>query len=95
MFQRKIDEIFKNPPNIFGTDDDILVASDKSDGKVQDKTVWRVLQRCRQVNFKLNKDKCHFRCTSIPFFREIISQHGEKSDPQKIKALMELPPQPK
>ena len=30
----------------------------------------RVLTRCRQVNLKLNKDKYHFRCTSILFFGE-------------------------
>ena len=44
-----------------------------------------------QVNLKLNKDKCHFRCTSVPFFGEIILHNGVKSDPQKIKATMEMP----
>ena len=60
-------------PNVFGIVDDILVAGYEADGNDHDKTVWRVLQGCKQVNLKLNKDKCHFRCTLIPFFREIIS----------------------
>ena len=37
-------------------------------------------------NLKLNKDKCHFRCTSILVFGEDISKHGVKPDPQKLKA---------
>ena len=60
MFQRKIDEIFKDMPNVFGIVDDILVAGYEADGTNHDKTVWRVLQRWRQVNLKLNRDKCHF-----------------------------------
>ena len=73
MFQRKIDEILKDMPNVFGIVDDILVAGYEADGKDHDETVWRVLQRCRQVNLKVNRDKCHFRCTSVPFIGEVIS----------------------
>ena len=65
-------------PNVFGIADDILVAGYEADGKDHDKTVHRVLQ-------------CHFRCTSVPFFGEIILWNGVKPDPQKIKALMEMP----
>ena len=92
MFQRKINEIFKDIPNVFGIVDDILVGWYEADGKDHDKTVHRVLQRCRQVNVKLDKEKCHFRCTSVPFFGEIISQNGVQQDTQKIKALVEIPP---
>ena len=90
--KRNIDEIFKDMPIMFGIADDILVAGYEADGKDHDETVWRVLQRCRQVNLKLNKDKCHFRCTSVLFLGEIISQNGVKPDLQKIKALMEMSP---
>ena len=55
MFQRKIDEIFKDFPNVFGTADDILVVGYEADGKDHDETVQKMLQRCRQVNLKLNK----------------------------------------
>ena len=91
MFQRKFDEIFKDMPNVFNIKYDILVAGCEDDGKDLDKTVWRMLQRCRQVNLKLNKNKCHFSCTSVPFFGEVISWNEVKPDPQKIKSLMEMP----
>ena len=61
MFQCKIDGIFKDLPNVFGIADDILVVGYDGDGKDHDKTLWQVLQICRNVNLKLNKNKCHFR----------------------------------
>ena len=36
MLQHKIDEIFKDMPNVFGIADDILVIGHDSDGKVHD-----------------------------------------------------------
>ena len=92
MFQHKIDKIFNDIPNIFCIADDILVIGYNNDGKDHDEGVCKVLQRCKEVNLRLNKEKCLFRCTSIPFFREVISRRGVQPDPQKIKALMDMPP---
>ena len=39
MFQRKVDEIFKDMPNVFGIADDILVAGYEADGKDHDEMV--------------------------------------------------------
>ena len=44
MFQRKIDEILKDIPNVFGIVDDILVAGYEADDKDHDESV---LQRYR------------------------------------------------
>ena len=92
MFQHKIDKIFNDMPNVFGTADGILVVGYNDNGRDHDETVCTVLQRCSEVNLKLSKDKCHFRCTSVPFFGEVISRNGVQPDPQKIKALMDMPP---
>ena len=92
MFQRKIDEIFKDLLNVFDIADDILVVGYEADGKDHDKILRRVVKMCKQVNLKLNKDKCHFRCTSVQLFGEIISRQGMKLDTQMLKDLMEMPP---
>ena len=52
MFQRKIDKIFKDLPNLFGITDNILVVGYDRDGKDHDETLQRVLQVSRQVNLK-------------------------------------------
>ena len=91
MFQHKIDKIFNDMINIFGIVDDILVIRYDEDGADHDAGVHKVLRWCREVNLKLNKDKCHFRCTSIPFFGEVISREGIQPEPQKAKALTNMP----
>ena len=57
MFHRKIDKTFKDIPNILGIADDILVVGYDSDCKDHNDALQKVLQICRQVNLKLNKDK--------------------------------------
>ena len=78
-------------PNIFGIADDILVIGYDKDGADHDEAIYYVLRQCQDVNLKLNKEKCHFRCTSIPFFDEVVSREGVQPDLQKIKALTEMP----
>ena len=90
VFQRKIDEIFNDIPNVFGIADDILVIGYNKDRADHDEAVYSVLRQCQDVNLKLNKDKCHFRCTSIPFFGEVVSREGVQPDPQKVKAFLDI-----
>ena len=85
MSQCKIDEIFSDMPNVFGITDDILVIWYNENGADHDTAVHKVLQIFEEVNLKLNKEKCHFRCTSIPFFGEVILRKGAQPDPQKSK----------
>ena len=91
MFQHKIDEIFYYMPNVFGIGYDILVIGYNKDGADHDEAVYKVLKWCQDENLKLNKEKCHFRCTSIPFFGEVVSRHGVQPNPQKVRALIEMP----
>ena len=91
MFQWKIDEIFNDMLNVFGIADDILVIGCDKDGADHDEAVYNVLRECQDVNLKLNKEKCHFRWTSIPFFGKVVSREGVQLDLQKIKALTEMP----
>ena len=91
MFQCKIDEIFSDMPNVFGITDNILVIGYDENGADHDAAVVKLLWQCKEVNLKLNKEKCHFRCTSILFFVEVISREGFQPLPQKIKALIDMP----
>ena len=85
-----MDEIFSDMSNVFGIMDNILVIGYDKDGVEHNAEVYKVLQHCEEVNLKLNKEKCHFRCTSIPFFGEVISRKGVQPDPQNVKALMDI-----
>ena len=91
MFQHKIDKIFNDMPNVFGIADNIFVIGFNKDGVDHDEAVYIVLRQCQDINLKLNKDKCHFRCMSILFFGEVVSRKGIQPDQQKVRALTEMP----
>ena len=91
MFQCKIEEMFNDMPNVFGIADDILVIGYDKDEIDHDEAIYNVLRQCQYVNLKLNKDKCHFRCTSIPFFGKVVSRADIQPDLQKIRALTKMP----
>ena len=80
MFQCKIDEIFNDMPNVFGIADDIFVIGHGKSGADHDEAVYSVLRQCQDVNLKLSKEKCHFRCTSIPFFGKVVLREGLQPD---------------
>ena len=88
MFQCKIDKIFSDMPNVFGIVDHILVTGYNENGADHDAAVHKVLQQCEEVNLKLNKEKCHFRCTSIPFFGEVISWDGVPNNKKELQAFL-------
>ena len=52
MFQRKIDKICNDIPNVFGIVDDILVIGYDKDRADHDKAVYNVLHWCQDVNLK-------------------------------------------
>ena len=90
MLQCKIDKIFNDMPNVFGIADNILVIVDEKDGADHDEAVYNVLRQYQDVNLKLNKNKCYFRCTSIPFFGKVVSREGVQPDLQKVRALAKM-----
>ena len=91
MFQCNIDETLYDIPNVFGIADDILMIGYDKDKTDHDETVYKVLKCCQDGNWKLNKEKCHFRCMAIPFFGEVVSKDGVQLDLRKISALTEMP----
>ena len=84
-------KIVNDMPNVFGITDDILVTGYNKDGADHNEAVYSMLRQCQVVSLKLNKDKCHFRCSSIAFFGEVVSREGVQPYLQNIKALTDMP----
>ena len=78
-------------PNVFGIADNILVIGYDKNRADHNEAVYSVLRKCQDVNLKLNKEKCHFRCTSVLFFGEVVLREGIQPDPQKVRALTNMP----
>ena len=68
IFQRKMDEIFKDLPNVFGIADDILVLGYDVDGKDHDHTLWRVLADMQTGKSKTKQWQMSFQMHISPTF---------------------------
>ncbi|TWW75241.1 Retrovirus-related Pol polyprotein from transposon 17.6 [Takifugu flavidus] len=71
--------------------DDIIVWG--STREEHDRRLRQVLDKTREVNLKLNKDKCEFGVKSLTFVGDVVSEEGVKPDPRKTSAInnMERP----
>ena len=66
MFQEKVNEIFKDLPNVFGIADYIPFLGYDAYGRGHDRTMREVMQICPRNPVK---SKYHSWCTKLPFFR--------------------------
>jgi hypothetical protein len=46
------------------------------------------MYKLKEVNLKLNPNKCCFAAKSITFLGHVVSKEGTKSDPGKIEAVL-------
>ena len=49
------------------------------------------LERCLEVELKLNVSKVRLNCSDVPFFRQCISAKGINPHPNKVKAIKDWP----
>ena len=70
--------------------DDILVAG--RDISHHDSVPEKVLWRVKSYNLKLNFDKGRVLKQQVSFVGHIISAEGLKPDPEKVRAMKEMPP---
>ena len=70
--------------------DDLVVKSKEDEDHIN--VLRKVFERLKQVNLKLNPSKCVLGVTSGKLLGFIISQRGIEIDPDKIKAIQEMPP---
>lgn len=89
IFQRKMAETLTDLDGVAIYMDDILVYGNTAEQ--HDQRLNKVLERIESTSLKLNKDKCVFRQNQLHFLGQVIDKSGVKPDPDKVKAIKELP----
>ena len=56
-----------------------------------DRKVHALMERCRVCNLKLIPDKLKLKLKEVRFVGNMITQDGPKPDPEKIKAVQNMP----
>ena len=75
--------------------DDILVMgfgeNEDEANRNYDENLTRLLEQARKANLCLNSSKMNLRKTKVKFMGHLITNDGLKPEPEKIKAVQEMP----
>ena len=70
--------------------DDMIAKSQGEDDHVVN--LRKLFERLRKFQLKLNLAKCTFGATSRKLLGFVVSKKGIKIDPDKVRAIQDLPP---
>ena len=85
--QRIIQHIIQDIPGCKNIADDIIIFAQNQEE--HNKILRMLLERLRERNLTLNRDKCEFNKSELRFMGHILSDGGLKIDANKVKAVSE------
>ena len=88
IFQRTMDRMVEDLEGVEVIMDDVVVVGDET---THDEWLHKFLDRASKQGLKLNKEKCKIRQTQVPYVGHLLTSEGLKIDPQKVKAVQEMP----
>lgn len=88
IFQRAMEQIFAGYPCAVIVDDIIVGGNGEQE---HDANLRKVLDRAREVNLRLNPQKCKFRLSEVSYVGHIFTSKGLQPDSAKTKAITEMP----
>ena len=95
VWQRKMNEIIESLPGVEVIADDFLVIGfgDTDEAAIQnhDQNMNGFLERARERNLKLAPEKSRLRLKEVSFIGHEVTSEGIVADPDKIKAILEMP----
>ena len=91
MYQRTMNEMLEGIDHAYAIMDDILITG--RNVAHYDSVLEAVLQQAKSYNLGLNFDKVEVRKPEVQYVGHIISAEGLKPDPEKVKAMKDMPPQ--
>ena len=89
VFEIIIRDIIKDLKGVINIADDILIFG--KDVEEHDRNLTALLDKALEVNLTLNPKKLKFKCTSVPFFGNILTDKGILPDPKKVEAIKQWP----
>ena len=89
LYQREMDRLFEGIPVEIIVDDFLIHGKDQSE---LDENLRRVLDKSREVGLKFNPKKVKLRVPEVSYVGHLFTSKGLKPDPEKIRAINEMPP---
>lgn len=89
IFHKKLYEHFDDIEGVTLFVDDLLIYAETKEK--HDFILKRVLQRCREINIKLNKNKCKIGLSEIEYLGHKITKNGIYPDDSHLTAIKNMP----
>ena len=89
IFQRVMEDLLKNIPNVLVRMDDILLSGKNDEEHL--KTLEVVLQKLEMSGLRLNRNKCFFLEPEVTYLGQRINKHGVSPVQEKVKAISDAP----
>lgn len=95
IFQKHVNQTLEGLEGKLNITDDILIYS-VGDSPEQvnadhDRKLEALLQRCREHDIALNRDKLKLHLKRVKFMGHVLTDHGLEPDSDKIEAVIDLP----
>ncbi|KAJ8379207.1 hypothetical protein AAFF_G00223190 [Aldrovandia affinis] len=93
-YQRRQHEVLQGLRGVSVIADDILVygsgETTEEAVKDHDSNISALLQRAREVNLKLNKQKLRLKLPSVTYMGHLLTTEGLRPDPEKVTAVQNM-----
>ena len=93
-FQRKLDQNLEGLNGVYNIADYILItgrgSTMKEAVKDYDATLLKLLDRCRERNLKVNREKLQLKSSETPFIGHVLTSEEVKPDPSKVEAILKM-----
>ena len=90
IFQKRLKQAIDDLPGVKCVADDILIFG--STAYEHNNNLENFLSRCERDNIKLKKEKFEYCTQEVIFHGHLLTADGIKPDPEKIRAISEMPP---
>lgn len=89
IFQREMENIFKNMDFVSVFVDDIVVSGRTNQEHLEN--LEKVLEKLREANLTVKKEKCSFFQDEIEYLGYTLTKQGLKKTKEKVKAIVDAP----
>ena len=89
VFQKAVNQEFEGLDSVEVVVDDTLFWG--TDDQEHDQKVLSMLERARQANLMLKKEKYDIRASTLRYIGHQLTSDGVNPDPKKIRAIIEMP----
>ena len=89
VYQQRMEQVFEGLPGVKVIMDDIIIHGRNT--AEHEARLRAVLQGSRDSNLRWKKSKCHIQQGEVKFHGHVFSQDGQKTDPEKVRAIVEMP----